>query len=150
MNHGAFPISDLSTSPATSLCITDLSGKVNRRPDPNRLLTLYPAEPAPVGSVAFTRGGTYDPDFRPQPWDVVRRGRLLSEDGTELNIRRPTTVAGLDGLEAGKRYKVTVAVEKLSRMRWWWAGTEEEEEEESRGPLEFEVEGDGVEFRVEE
>lgn len=156
MSHGAFPIVDLTTSPPTPIATNDLHGRINRRPSPNRLLTLLPGEPTSL-SVAFTRGGSYDPKFRPQPWEIVRRGILLDENGNELNIRRSKSVSGVDGLKAGKRYRATVAIKYLY-MEWWW-GTESErrsgktvisygDDEQVQIPLAWEIEG--VEFQVEE
>ncbi|KAJ4386838.1 hypothetical protein N0V93_009736 [Gnomoniopsis smithogilvyi] len=95
------------------------------------------------------------------PWEIVRRGRLLDEQGNETQARRSPVVCGCDGLEAGKRYKVTVATGKLVGRSWWW-GTEDEvwngtatipmfteNGEKLRLPLVYEVENDGIEFSVE-
>ncbi len=95
--------------------------------------------------------------MRPQPWAIVRRGRAVDEEGRERDVRRPSTVAGVDGLKAGKRYKATVALEKLEKAPWWWGGVDDEERSENGNeneelliPLVFVVEGEGVEFAVEE
>ncbi|KAF1352620.1 hypothetical protein BDV97DRAFT_151022 [Delphinella strobiligena] len=125
-----------------------------------RYVTLLPDISATI-LVAFTRGGSFEPKFRPQPWKIVRRGRLLDRDGNETQARRSPVVCGCDGLEAGKKYKVTVATEKLLGRSWWW-GTEEdirqgtatvptffEDDEKLCLALQFEVENGGVEFSVE-
>lgn len=161
MQHGAYPIFDLSTSPPSPLQIQDLTGRVNRLPSQQkRYVTLLPDISATI-LVAFTRGGSFEPKFRPQPWKIVRRGRLLDRDGNETQARRSPVVCGCDGLEAGKKYKVTVATEKLLGRSWWW-GTEEdirqgtatvptffEDDEKLCLALQFEVENGGVEFSVE-
>lgn len=115
-----------------------------------------------VVSVAFTRGGSYAPEFRPQPWDTVRKGVLLDEGGNETRARRSAIVCGCDGLEEGKKYKVTVAVGKLIGRSWWWGNEEEvrdsragvarfeEDGEELDLPLEYLVEDEGLEFSVAE
>ena len=162
MQHGAFPILDLSASPPSPLQIQDLTGRVNRRPSQQKqYVTLLPDTSVTI-RVAFTRGGSFDPKFRPQPWDIVRRGRLLDEGGNETQARRSPVVCGCDGLEAGKRYKATVATGKLLGRSWWWRTEEDvrqgtatvpaflEENEELCLPLHFEVEDGGVEFSVED
>ena len=73
-----------------------------------------------------------NPAHRPQPWEIVRKGHVLDEAGNALNIRRPTSISGLDGLEPGKRYRATVSLDKLAETteRWWWGGEGDEGEEE--------------------
>jgi hypothetical protein len=151
MNQGGYPIFDLSTSPPTPVKIGDMTCYIHRPASPNRLLVLFPECQSPLFEVAFNRGASYEAAFRPQPWDIVRRGRVLDRDGNETRIRRPSEVAGVDGLEAGKKYRTTMALGKLRTVPWWW-GTQDDEPE-SQGlvsvPIEFKVEDDGVEFRVE-
>lgn len=160
MQHGAYPIADLSTVPPTPLKIQDLTGRVNRQPSQQmRCITILPARSTRI-NVAFTRGGSFESRFRPQPWEIVQRGRLLDEHGNETQARRSPVVCGCDGLQAGKRYKVTVATGKLIGRSWWW-GTEEEVQEgtatvplftedgeELRLPLNFEIVDGGTEFSV--
>lgn len=57
----------------------------------------------------------------------------------------------MDGLEAGKKYRTTMALGKLRTMPWWWGTEDDESESQGLGNvlIEFEVEDDGVEFRVE-
>jgi len=152
MNQGGYPILDLSTLPPTPVKISDVTGYIHLPPTPNKLLVLFPECQSPNFEVAFNRGASYGAAFRPQPWDVVRRGRVLDHDGNKTSMRRPSVVAGVDGLEAGKKYRTTMALSKLRTVPWWW-GTEDDEPE-SQGmrnvPIEFEVEDGGVEFRVEE
>lgn len=161
MGQGGFPITDLTTSPPTPVSITDLTGRINRYPSQPDLLTLHPKEPV-VFSVAFTRGGFYAPEFQPQPFDVVQTSKVVDHNGKELPARQSKTASGVDGLEPGKRHKVTVAKGKLMGTRWWWGTKEEvqsgiattptfEEDDELPGlPLEFDAEGGGVEFCVEQ
>lgn len=154
MNTGSYPISSLSTSPPTPLKIGDMSGTISLPPSRNELLTLQPGSASKTFSVAFNRGGSYDLAFRPQPWEVVRRGRVLDSEGNETGIRRPSVVHGVDGLEAGKMYRVGMAVGKLEKVPWWWGGEDGEPErerlEEFVGGIEWEVVDGGVEFAVEE
>ena len=164
MGRGGFPIFDLTTSPPQALEMTDLTGYINRRPQPPKLICLRPEGVPYTASVPFTRGGSLKPACRPQPWHVVRRGQVLDEDGNELNIRRPTTVSGLDGLEAGKRYLATISEEKLSETEWWWGEEARGDNSASKdsitgtadmvGSLEvspkFIIDENGVEFSVEE
>lgn len=151
MNQGGYPIFDLSTPSPTPLKIGDMTGYIHRPPSPNKQLVLLPERESVPFEVAFNRGASYEAAYRPQPWDIVRRGRVLDDNGNETSIRRPSEVAGVDGLEAGKKYKATMALNKLQTVPWWW-GTEDDEPESrgmDNGPIEFEVEDDGVEFSVE-
>ena len=161
MQCGGFPITDLSTTPPTPLKINDLTGRVNRAPSPGkRYITILPRSEPVIISVPFTRGGSYEPRFRPQPWEIVRLGRVVDEHGKVLQARRSTTVSGCDGLEPGKSYKATVDISKLTG-RSWWRGTAadvedgtatkhtfEEDGEELQLPLHYEVQDGGVEFDV--
>lgn len=152
-------MTDLSTSPPTSLKMSNPTCIYRPMGPPKRYLTIDPGQVTTL-SVAFTRGGSYEPSFRPQPWEIVRRGRMLDENGNEMNIRRPMAVAGCDGLEVGKRYKVTAAVEKLMGRPWWWGTKDEGQDgtttvpvfekfgEESRLFLKYVVEDGGIEFLV--
>ena len=153
MNTGGYPILDLSTAPPTPVTIGDMTGYISRASSPNKLLVLHPEQPSEKFEVAFNRGASYDSSFRPQPWNVVRRGRVLDQDGNETSVRRPGEVHGVDGLEAGKKYKATMALAKLQRVPWWW-GSEENEPRMGIGNgdegIQWEVVGGGVEFRVEE
>jgi hypothetical protein len=151
MNQGGYPIFDLSTSPPTPVKIGDMTGYIHRPASPNKLLVLVPELQSPLFEVAFNRGASYEAAFRPQPWDIVRRGRVLDRDGNETRIRRPSEVAGVDGLEAGKKYRTTMALGKLRTVLWWWGTEDDESESQGLGsvPIEFKVEDNGVEFRVE-
>lgn len=164
MSMGGFPIFDLTTYPPQALEVTDLTGYINRQPQPPKLICLRPEGAPYTASIAFTRGGSWKPSCRPQPWHIVQGGEVLDEDGNELNIRRPTTVTGLDGLEAGKRYRATISEEKLSKTKWWWGEEGRGEDSAPKGsvthtadmaarsevPPKFIIEGNGVEFNVEE
>ena len=98
--------------------------------------------------------------MRPQPRAIVERGWELDEQGNEQKIRRSTTACGVDGLEAGHRYRVGVASGPLMGLWWKW-GTKEEILVESgslhrdftqleREQIPLEVgKVDGVEFSVE-
>ena len=151
MNQGGYPIFDLSTSPPTPVKIGDMTGYIHRPASPTKLLVLLPEHQSLLFEVAFNRGASYEAAFRPQPWDVVRRGRVLDHEGNETGIRRPSEVVGVDGLEAGKKYRSTMALGKLRTVPWWWGTEDDEPESQGMGsvPIEFEVEDDGVEFRVE-
>lgn len=161
MGQGGYPTTDLSTSPPTSLKMSNPTCIYRPMGPPKQYLTIDPGQVTTL-SVAFTRGGSYEPFFRPQPWEIVRRGRMLDENGNEMNVRRQIAVAGCDGLEVGKKYKVSAAVEKLIGRSWWWGTKEEvqsgnatvpvfeEDGEELRLFLEYVVEDGGFEFSVQE
>ena len=154
MNTGGYPISDLSTSPPTTVKIGDMTGYFSARASPNELIVLQPGQQSKKFQVAFNRGASYEPSFRPQPWHIVRNGRLLDDDGKETSIRRPSVVHGVDGLEAGKTYKTTMSIEKLEKVPWWW-GDEKDRPDQNElgskvGGIEWEILNGGVEFRVEE
>jgi hypothetical protein len=154
MNMGAYPISDLSTSPPTSVKIGDMTGYISVPSSPNELIVLQPGQPSKKFQVAFNRGGSYEPSFRPQPWHIVSKGRVLDQDGNETSIRRPSVVHGVDGLEAGKTYKTTMAIDKLEKTPWWWGDEKDEPDQKDLGSkvggIEWEIVDGGVEFRVEE
>jgi hypothetical protein len=154
MNMGAYPISDLTTSPPTPVKIGDMTGYISTPASPNELVVLQPGQPSKRFEVAFNRGGSYEPAFRPQPWHIVSKGRLLDQDGNETSIRRPSVVHGVDGLEAGKTYKTTVAMDKLVKTPWWWGDEKNEPDRKDLGSrvggIEWDIVNGGVGFRVEE
>ena len=125
-------------------------------PDEAYYLTIERDTPLIV-STPFGRSG----DVRPQPKAVVERGWELDENGREMKIRRSVHVQGVDGLEAGHRYRLDVAPESL-RGLWWQWGTKEEvlvdrdspecmltQTPSEQAELEFEK-IDGIEFSVED
>ncbi|KAJ4345632.1 uncharacterized protein N0V89_011766 [Didymosphaeria variabile] len=154
MNTGGYPISDLSTSPPTTVKIGDMTGYISVPASPNEMIVLQPGQRSKKFQVAFNRGASYEPSFRPQPWHIVRNGRLLDQDGKETSIRRPSVVHGVDGLEAGKTYKTTMAIDKLEKTPWWWGDEKDEPDRKDLGSkvggIEWEIVNGGVEFRVEE
>lgn len=89
-------------------------------PDEKYFMTLSHDTPATV-SIPFGRAG----HLHPQPRSVVERGWELDENGKEMNIRRSVHAQGVDGLEAGHRYRLDVAPGSL-RVLWWRWGTKEE------------------------
>lgn len=83
-------------------------------------MTIYPGTPTVI-STPFGRGR----DIRPEPKAVAQRGWELDEQGKEMKIRRSVHAHGVDGLEAGHRYRLEVAPQKLQGLWWRW-GTKEE------------------------
>lgn len=154
MNTGGYPISDLSTSPPTTVKIGDMTGYISAPPSANEIVVLQPGQRSKRFEVAFNRGASYELSFRPQPWHIVRHGRVLDQDGKETSIRRPSVVHGVDGLEAGKTYKTTMAMDKLEKTPWWWGDQKDAEgrndSDRKVGGIEWEIVNGGVEFRVEE
>lgn len=154
MNFGGYPIYDLSTSPPSPVEIGDMTGYIPVRAPPNELLVLQPGQQSKEYQVTFNRGASCNPDFRPQPWSIVRKGRVLDQHGKETSIRRPSVVHGVDGLEAGKMYKTTMAMDKLEKIPWWWGDEKDGPDRDglSRhvGGIELEIINGGVEFRVDE
>ncbi|KAI2633036.1 hypothetical protein GGS26DRAFT_598016 [Hypomontagnella submonticulosa] len=57
--------------------------------------------------------------FRPQPWSIVQLGHEIDEAGNPRNIRRSRSVTGVDGLEPGHEYEVSLNVEELRRSVMW-------------------------------
>ena len=154
MNMGGYPIYDLSTSPPTAVKIGDMTGYISARGAPNELVVLQPGQQSKRFEVAFNRGASYDLSFRPQPWHIVRNGRILDQDGKETSIRRPSVVHGVDGLEAGKTYKATMAMDKLDKVPWWWGDEKDKPDPNEINSrvvgIEWYIVDGGVEFRVEE
>jgi hypothetical protein len=154
MNTGGYPIYDLSTSPPTPVTIGDMTGYISVSASPNEIIVLQPGQRSKRFQVAFNRGASYEPFFRPQPWHIARNGRVLDQDGKETSIRRPSVVHGVDGLEAGKTYKTTMAMDKLEKSPWCWGDEKNEPDRNDLGSkvggIEWEIVNGGVEFRVEE
>lgn len=82
--------------------------------DEQYFLTLLPHTPITVATKFH--GGT----SRPLPRAMIERGWLLDEQGREMKIRRSTQACGVDGLEAGQRYRLDVVREKLAKTWWKW------------------------------
>jgi hypothetical protein len=131
-----------------------MTGYISVPPSTNEIIILQPGRRSKKFQVGFNRGGFYEPSFRPQPWYIVRNGRVLDRDGKETSIRRPSVVHGVDGLEPGKTYKDTIAIDKLEKTPWWWGDAKDEPDRKDLGNhvggIEWEIVNGGVEFRVEE
>lgn len=159
MTNDCFPIWDLTTDTA----IKQTSVRVNRLPlsrakgssDEQYFLTLQPSEPTTV-STRFARGNAA---FR--PLSKAQADREREEAERTNHARRSMFACGVDGLEPGHRYKVSVAKGQLMAFWWVW-GTKEDVlvEPDSRDwgldhvqteetPLEID-EIESVEFVVEE
>ncbi|KAI4103656.1 MAG: hypothetical protein LQ339_004186 [Xanthoria mediterranea] len=159
MTQDCFPIWDLTTDCA----VKTTSVRINRLPlsrargsgDEEYLLTLPPSETTTV-STRFARGNE---DLRPLSKAEAEQEREEAErSGT---ARRSIFACGVDGLEPGHRYSVSVAKGKLISFWWVW-GTKDDllVDSESRewgldniqaeeAPLEID-EIAGVEFDIEQ
>ena len=156
-----FVITDLTTgAEVTQTMINSQRPAITRYkggPDDEYYLTIHPGTP----TVVSTPFGVSAED-PPQPKEAIQRGWLLDENGNELKIRRSTRACGVDGLEAGHRYKLDVPPENLRRKWWWQWGTRDEvlvderetaesmlyAEHSEQLALDFEP-VDGIEFSVE-
>ncbi|KAI9809559.1 MAG: hypothetical protein M1827_006794 [Pycnora praestabilis] len=158
--QGGFVIIDLANDES----VPQTSSSINRTPfsrargsgDEKYFMTLHPNTPI-ISSTRFGRAAGY----RPQPKAIVERGWEVDEQGNEKKTRRSVRGCGVDGLEAGHRYRVDVARGKLLGTWWRW-GTKDDimidegatdwnlsELEQEQVPLDFE-QIDGVEFAIEE
>ena len=130
--------------------------RVRGSPDEEYYLTIRPGI-VTIVLTPFGRAG----DVRPQPKAAVERGWELDEDGNEKKIRRSVHAQGVDGLEAGHKYRLDVRIEGLEHVWWRW-GTKEEylvdrgdedcmwhSDQWEQGLLDFEP-VDGIEFSVED
>ncbi|KAL8686619.1 MAG: hypothetical protein Q9224_005389, partial [Gallowayella concinna] len=82
--------------------------RMRGHPDEKYYLEIIPGLPTLV-STAFARAH----DLPPQPKAIVQRGLELDKDGNETDARRSIFATGVDGLEAGHRYRLDVAPEGL-------------------------------------
>ncbi|KAI4221015.1 MAG: hypothetical protein L6R36_007193 [Xanthoria steineri] len=159
MTQDCFPIWDLTTDSA----VKTTSVRINRLPlsrargsgDEEYFLTLPPSETTTV-STRFARGNE---DLRPLSRAEAEQER--EEAGRSGTARRSIFACGVDGLEPGHRYSVSVAKGKLMSFWWVW-GTKDDllVDSESRewgldniraeeAPLEID-EIAGVEFDIEQ
>jgi hypothetical protein len=158
-----FEIFDLTTSSS----VTQVVARIQRTPfsrvrgssDEEYFLTLHPHTPITI-STFFNSGGSAD--IRPYPKSIVERGLELDEHGNETGTRRPEFACGVDGLEPGHRYRLSVNRERVVNSWWRW-GTKEDgilvakgsldwslsSVESEVGPLEV-GEINSVEFSIEE
>ncbi|KAL8866458.1 MAG: hypothetical protein Q9174_006291 [Haloplaca sp. 1 TL-2023] len=116
ITQDCFPIWDLTTDSG----VKTTSVRINRLPlsraegsgDEQYFLTLPPSETTTV-STRFARGNE---DMRPlSKADAQREREEAERNGT---ARRSIFACGVDGLEPGHRYSVSVAKGKL--MSFWW------------------------------
>ncbi|KAL8969418.1 MAG: hypothetical protein Q9183_002004 [Haloplaca sp. 2 TL-2023] len=158
ITHDCFPIWDLTTNSS----VKTTSVRINRLPlsrargsgDEQYFLTLPPSETTTV-STRFARGNK---NLRPLSRAEAQQKREEAErSGT---ARRSIFACGVDGLEPGHRYSISVAKERLMSFWWIW-GTKDDllvdpESREwglhniqaERGPLEIGEIAD-VEFDIE-
>ncbi|OTB12211.1 hypothetical protein K445DRAFT_369599 [Daldinia sp. EC12] len=119
LSRAGFTITDLTThEPIKPTNIRN----VQRMANPKRrtqgsleepyFLTLYQGKRVEL-SAEFGRRG-----LRPQPWSIVKIGRELDEAGNPRNIRRSSSVTGVDGLEPGHEYEVGLNMEDLKGIMW--------------------------------
>ncbi|KAI4723857.1 hypothetical protein E4T49_08426 [Aureobasidium sp. EXF-10728] len=146
-------ITDLETNtsvPTTLIqvqrpAITRLRGSA----DENLYLEVLPGVP-----IQLQRAFGRNVDVRPLPRHIVQKGWELDDQGNERKIRRSTSATGVDGLEAGKKYRVGVNMEMLDRCKWAFATKEEVLVNRVEGriyPEDFGWEMEGkIEWRVEE
>ncbi|CAO1603679.1 hypothetical protein XANCAGTX0491_007259 [Xanthoria calcicola] len=123
MTQDCFPIWDLTTDSG----VKTTSVRINRLPlsrargsgDEEYFLTLPPSETTTV-STRFARGNE---DLRPLSRAEAEQEREEAErSGT---ARRSLFACGVDGLEPGHRYSVSVAKGKLMSCWWVW-GTKDD------------------------
>jgi hypothetical protein len=125
LTNGGFVITDTANNTTIPQTLTRIQrtpiSRVRGSNDEKYFLTLHPHIPAVVAAGFGPGGGSR----RPQPRAIVERGWELDEQGNELKIRRSTKGCGVDGLEAGHRYRVDVARGALMGLWWRW-GTKDD------------------------
>ncbi|KAL8805551.1 MAG: hypothetical protein Q9200_005391 [Gallowayella weberi] len=130
--------------------------RMRGHPDEEYYLEILPGV-STIVSTAFARGE----DDPPQPKAIVQRRVVLDENGNEITARRSKLAQGVDGLEAGHRYRLDVAPEGFNNVWWRW-GTKEENlmergsagcmlhwEDSEKAALVFKA-IEGIEFSVED
>ncbi|KAL8678017.1 MAG: hypothetical protein Q9224_005729 [Gallowayella concinna] len=130
--------------------------RMHGHPDEEYYLEILPGV-STIVSTAFARGD----DDPPQPKAIVQRGVVLDENGNETTARRSKLAQGVDGLEAGHRYRLDVASGGFHNVWWRW-GTKEEnlmepdsadrmlrQEQSEKATLVFTA-IEGIEFSVED
>ncbi|KAL8953335.1 MAG: hypothetical protein Q9222_000797 [Ikaeria aurantiellina] len=125
--------------------------------DEDYFLTVCPGLPATV-STSFGPGGNY----APRPKHIMKQRPTSTAHGKKPP-RRSTSAHGVDGLEAGHRYRLEVPKESL-QLKWWKWGTKDDVLVDPASPpatrMLRSLEGgkaklsvapiDGIEFSVEE
>lgn len=118
-----FVITDLTCGievPQTSVRLQRPAfARTRDHPDHQYYLTIHPGTPIVI-STPFGRGTA-----RPQPKAIVQRGWALDDDGNEIKIRRSKAAHGVDGLEAGHRYRLDVASTEPQYVWWRWGAKED-------------------------
>ncbi|KAI1180321.1 hypothetical protein F4777DRAFT_310818 [Nemania sp. FL0916] len=95
--------------------------RVRGDPDEQYFLTLQPNVPVDL-STGFGRAGG---GIKPDPRSVVERGWERDENGNERKVRRSKQATGVDGLEPGHTYSVTLNMDDL--RKYWWAPVAKDE-----------------------
>ncbi|KAI0845031.1 hypothetical protein F5Y00DRAFT_183755 [Daldinia vernicosa] len=119
LSRAGFTITDLTTQ--QPLKVTNVRN-AQRMPYPSRrvrgsfeepyFLTIHSGETVEL-PLEFVRR-----NFRPQPWSIVKIGHELDEAGNPRNIRRSASVTGVDGLEPGHEYEISLNAEDLGGIMW--------------------------------
>ncbi|THY52477.1 hypothetical protein D6C99_04132 [Aureobasidium pullulans] len=90
--------------------------------DEELYLTLLPNIPVTL-SRPFGRGNSGT--VKPLPKSIVQKGWELDDQGNPMKIRRSQSATGVDGLEAGKEYRVGLNMELLEKCKWSFATKDE-------------------------
>ncbi|KAI0528436.1 hypothetical protein GGR58DRAFT_316640 [Xylaria digitata] len=132
LTSNGYVITDLTTgNPVRTTYLMINRGpelRVRGSSDEQFFLTLRPNIPVEL-STGFGRGGG---GIKPDPRAVMERGWERDEHGNERKIRRSTQATGVDGLEPGHSYSVSLNMEAL-RGCWWAPVTKDEILVDQRG-----------------
>ncbi|CAD0095676.1 unnamed protein product [Aureobasidium vineae] len=124
LNNRGITITDLETNtsvPTTRILVQRAAiTRIHGSYDEELYLELPPGVP-----VQLQRAFGRNVDVKPLPKHIVQKGWEIDDQGRERRIRRSTQATGVDGLEAGKEYRIGVNMETLGKCRWAFATKDE-------------------------
>ncbi|KAK5999307.1 hypothetical protein QM012_005582 [Aureobasidium pullulans] len=148
LSNNSITIIDLTTGTPVPTCVV----RIQRKPitrlrgsgDEQLYLTLEPDISVTL-TKPFGRGpANGSVVVKPLPKHLIQHGWELNGKGEQIKIRRLKRATGVDGLEAGHSYEVSVRREMLECVKWAFATKEEVLVDERKGAAiqDFEWEGE--------